>query len=366
MSDNSKKPLRIFLCHASDDKEKIRVLYNELIQRGIDVWLDEENLLAGQDWQSEIPQAVHASDAIIVCLSKNAITKEGYIQKEIRYALDVAKEKPEGVIFLIPVKIEECDVPKQLSHLQWANLFYKLGSFDEKDFKRLIRSLNARAVSAGADLPKDAPVRPKLDPDYNIYRPEPLLIIISGPSGVGKDSVVKRMKEQGLDFHFVVTATVRSKKENEANGKDYHFLSSDEFAKMIENEELLEYAIVYNDYKGIPKSEVKNAMSSGKDVILCLDVQGASTVRKLMPEAVLIFLTTTNETELISRLKTDKAETPEGLNLRIASARQELKRANEFDYVVINHDKHLDETVNMIRAIIQVEHHRVHHRKITF
>jgi guanylate kinase len=203
------------------------------------------------------------------------------------------------------------------------------------------------------------------DPDFNLYKPQPLLIVLSGPSGVGKDTVLQRMKERGLPFHFVVTATTRPKRENEVNGKDYFFVSKDKFARMIEADELLEYAFVYNDYKGIPKQQVREALASGKDVVMRIDVQGAATVRKLAPEALLIFLTTTSENEMVTRLKTRKSETSSGLALRIATARQELKRIAEFDYVVVNADFHLDETVDTLIAIIQAEHHRVRPRKVS-
>ena len=203
------------------------------------------------------------------------------------------------------------------------------------------------------------------DPDFDIYHPQPLLIVISGPSGAGKDTVLQRMKEREFPFHFVVTATTRPKRPNEVHGKDYFFVSSDEFARMIEDDELLEYAIVYNDYKGIPKQQVRDALDSGKDVVMRIDVQGAETIRKLASEALLIFITTESEDELVQRLKVRKTESPEGLNLRIATARQELKRIEAFDYVVINSDFHLDETVDTIRAIIHAEHHRVHPRKVT-
>jgi guanylate kinase len=203
------------------------------------------------------------------------------------------------------------------------------------------------------------------DPDFDIYHPQPLLIVISGPSGVGKDTVLQRMKEREFPFHFVVTATTRPKRPNEVHGKDYFFVSSDEFARMIEDDELLEYAIVYNDYKGIPKQQVRDALDSSKDVVMRIDVQGAETIRRLAPEALLIFITTESEDELVQRLKVRKTESPEGLNLRIATARQELKRIEAFDYVVINSDFHLDETVDTIRAIIHAEHHRVHPRKVT-
>ena len=201
---------------------------------------------------------------------------------------------------------------------------------------------------------------------FDLYSPEPLLIVISGPSGVGKDTVLHMIEERGEQpFHFVVTATTRPIREGEVHGVDYFFVTNDEFAKMIEEDELLEYAVVYNDYKGIPKQQVRDALASGKDVIMRLDVQGAATVRKMAPEAILIFLTTKNEEELVSRLRARKTETAEGLNLRIAAARQEMKRANEFDYVVFNTENHRDEAVDAIQAIIQAEHHRTNPRKVS-
>ena len=202
--------------------------------------------------------------------------------------------------------------------------------------------------------------------DDNLYPSgrRPLLVVLSGPSGVGKDTVLQRMQERRLAFHFVVTATTRPPRAGEVHGRDYFFVSSDEFAAMIENDELLEYAIVYNDYKGIPKEQVRQALRSGKDVVMRIDVQGAASIRELSPDALLIFLTTQDEDELVSRLRERKTETPEGLKLRIATARQELKRINEFDYVVVNPDYQLDETVDTILAIIQAEHHRINPRKV--
>jgi guanylate kinase len=200
---------------------------------------------------------------------------------------------------------------------------------------------------------------------FELRKPEPLLIVISGPSGVGKDSVVQRMMERGMPFHFVVTATTREKREAEVHGKDYWFLFKDEFARMIEHNELIEYAIVYGDYKGIPKAQVREALESGKDVVMRLDVQGAETVRKLAPEALLIFITCESEDELERRLRERKTETADSLSLRIATARKELQRIEAFDYVIVNHDFHLDDTVNKVRAIIDAEHLKVQHRKVT-
>ncbi len=198
---------------------------------------------------------------------------------------------------------------------------------------------------------------------YNIEA-HPLLIVISGPSGAGKDATVKRMEELGYPFHFVVTATTRPKRPGEVDGVDYHFVSEKEFAEMLERGELLEHAIVYGQYKGIPKKQVQEALESGKDVIMRLDVQGAATIRRLVPEAVLIFLTASSEEELIRRLKKRETETPEGLKRRIATAREEMKHLDEFDYVVVNRDGHLDDTVKTIAAIITAEKCRVKQRKI--
>src|SRR5690606_19885988 len=161
---------------------------------------------------------------------------------------------------------------------------------------------------------------------FDLRTPDPLLIVISGPSGVGKDSVVQRMKERGFPFHFVVTATTRERRENEVHGKDYWFVSKSEFARMIEGNELIEYAIVYGDYKGIPKAQVREALESGKDVIMRLDVQGAETVGRLAPDALLIFITCESEEELEHRLRERKTETADSLSLRIATARKELQR----------------------------------------
>ena len=134
---------------------------------------------------------------------------------------------------------------------------------------------------------------------------------------------------------------------------------------MIDEDELIEHAIVYGDYKGIPKQQVREALASGMDVVMRIDVQGAETVRRMAPEALMIFITTENEDELVQRLETRKTETVDSLAIRIATARKELKRVEAFDYVIVNHDFHLDETVDTIRAIINAEHHRVKPRKVT-
>jgi guanylate kinase len=203
------------------------------------------------------------------------------------------------------------------------------------------------------------------DHNFDLPHPRPLLIVISGPSGVGKDTVLQRMQERGLPFHFVVTATTRPRRPNEVDGRDYWFVSKEEFERRIEADELFEHAIVYGDYKGNSKKQVREALASGQDVIMRLNVQGAETIRERAPEAVLIFLTTECEEELVRRLETRKTETPEELKLRIDTLHKELQRIEAFDYIIINHENHLDETVETIRAIIDAEHHRVKPRQVT-
>lgn len=134
-----RRALKVFLCHASTDKPKVRELYRYLKKRGINPWFDEEDLVGGQDWQVEIPKALATSDAIIICLTKNSVDKEGYIQKEIKFALDKALEMPEGRIFLIPVKFEECEVPFTLSRYQWVDLTVESG------YAKMMKALKFRA-----------------------------------------------------------------------------------------------------------------------------------------------------------------------------------------------------------------------------
>jgi guanylate kinase len=193
----------------------------------------------------------------------------------------------------------------------------------------------------------------------------PLLIVISGPSGVGKDTVLESMRRRRLPFHFVVTATSRPQRPGEVDGEDYFFVSREQFEAMIGHGELIEHALVYNQYKGIPKQQVQDALASGQDVIMRIDVQGAATVRRLYPEALLIFLTTRSEEELVGRLKSRETETPESLRLRLTTARQEFEQLGLFDYLVVNADGQLDKAVDTISAIIQAEHHRARPRRVT-
>jgi len=200
--------------------------------------------------------------------------------------------------------------------------------------------------------------------DFDLLHPSPLIIVISGPSGVGKDAVLQLMKQRKLPMHFVVTMTSRPRRENEQEGVDYFFVSCLQFEEMIAQDRLVEYAKVYDDYKGIPRSQIDEALASGKDVVLRLDVQGAAKIRALYPEAILVFLIPSSHAEWLQRLKERKTESLESLRLRVETARQEIKRIHEFDYLVVNSEGQLAQTVDAIQSIIIGEHHRVVHRKV--
>lgn len=188
----------------------------------------------------------------------------------------------------------------------------------------------------------------------------PLMIVISGPSGVGKDTIARGLIDQSPDtFYFVVTATTRPPRVGEVHGRDYFFLSNNEFAQMIEQNELLEYAIVYNDYKGVPKQQIREALASGRDVVMRVDVQGAATIRKLVPNAIFIFLMAESEDAMVQRLRERQSETAQDLQLRIATARQELKRIGEFDYYVVNAHSGQEGAVQQIFCIMEAERCRV-------
>jgi guanylate kinase len=192
----------------------------------------------------------------------------------------------------------------------------------------------------------------------------PLLVILSGPSGVGKDSALMRMRELGFPFHFVVTATDRPQRPGEIDGVDYHFVTTAQFEQMIAERELLEWARVYSDYKGIPKWDVRKGLASGKDVMLRIDVQGAMTVKQLAPEAVLIFMAPSNMDQLRQRLQWRRTDAPDQIEERLRKAAWEMEHIDRFDYVVINPEAQLDTAVGQIRSIITAEKQRVRPRRV--
>jgi hypothetical protein len=159
---DDQRHLKVFLCHSSGDKPAIRNLYQRLRAEGIAPWLDEEDLIPGQDWQQEIPKVVRTADIVIVCLSRGSITKAGYVQKEIKQSLDVADEQPEGAIFIIPLKIEECDVPERLRRWHWVDFF------EERGYERLMRALRTRALAIGITTIKPEETIYELTPEYQM------------------------------------------------------------------------------------------------------------------------------------------------------------------------------------------------------
>jgi guanylate kinase len=200
--------------------------------------------------------------------------------------------------------------------------------------------------------------------NFDLYHPGPLLIVISGTSGVGKDAVLKGLQRRNLPLHYVITATSRAPRADEVDGRDYFFYTREEFIERINRGEFLEHALVYEDFKGIPRWQIDEALISGQDVVIKVDVQGADTLRNLYPEAVLIFLIPRTQQEWFGRLKSRNSETPENLNVRIVTAVEEVNQIGIFDYVVINADDQLEVAVDDIISIIDAEHHRVNHRKL--
>ena len=191
-----------------------------------------------------------------------------------------------------------------------------------------------------------------------------LLFVISGPSGVGKDSVIKGLLEKYPSLAFVVTAASRDPRPDEKHGVDYYFLPREEFERRIEAGDFLEHAVVYGQHKGIPKQQVREALDSGKDVVMRIDVQGAATVRRLVPEAVLVFLTAPSEEDLEQRLRRRGSDSPDQIEKRLATAREEMERLPEFDYVVINRGGKLDQAVDDVLAIVRAERCRTKPRVV--
>lgn len=195
--------------------------------------------------------------------------------------------------------------------------------------------------------------------------PPPLLIVVSGPSGVGKDATLKQMQARKLPFHFLVTTTTRARRENEMEGVDYHFATDQEFHAKLARDEFLEHANVYGNWYGNSRRDIESALARGDDVIMRIDVQGAATIRKKVQGAVFIFLISTLQ-ELETRLRARKTESEEALRVRLNLAAQEMQQRDAFDYCLRNHDSHLNQTVDDIMAILRAEKLRTHPRKIKF
>ena len=192
----------------------------------------------------------------------------------------------------------------------------------------------------------------------------PLLIVVSGPSGVGKDAALKRMQELRCPFHFLVTNTTRPKRAEETDGVDYHFITKERFAEMDQRGDFLERAVVYGFDYGNSRSEVRAALARGQDVIMRIDVQGAATIKRTVPDAIFIMLLPPSIDILEARLRKRRSEPEEYLQIRLHAARLEMSEVEKFDYVIVNEDNALDDTAQLIQAIIRVEKLRVKPRRV--
>ena len=180
----------------------------------------------------------------------------------------------------------------------------------------------------------------------------PLLVVVSGPSGVGKDTVISRMREMRLGYSFAVTATTRGQRDGEVDGIHYFFYSEETFRRMIADGEFLEWAEVYGNLYGVPRRQAAEALDNGVDVIVKTDVQGAATIKRVEPQALLIFLAPPSMEALAGRLASRMTESPEDLAVRLQTAEAEMRQAAGFDHVVVNRDGGVDDTAREIEAII--------------
>ncbi|MFC2069561.1 guanylate kinase [Chloroflexota bacterium] len=202
-------------------------------------------------------------------------------------------------------------------------------------------------------------------PISNNLSNNPILLVLSGPSGVGKDAILNRMRERNLPVYHVTTLTTRQKRTGEKDKREYHFIPWEKFQDMIENNLLLEWAEVYGNLYGVPKEPIKRSLEQGQDVIVKVDIQGASTIKKLVPQVVTIFLIPPSMDELLKRLTGRRTESPADLDLRLKTAEDEMKQISHFDYTVVNKAGEIDKAVSEIEAIITAEKGRITRKKIT-
>lgn len=192
----------------------------------------------------------------------------------------------------------------------------------------------------------------------------PLVIIVSGPSGVGKDAILNRMKERKYPFTFITTVTTRQPRANEKDGVDYHFVSVEEYQALLAGNGLLESARVYGNWYGVPRAPVKEALEQGRDTIIKVDIQGAANIKKVIPEAVFIFIMPPSPEELVRRLTGRSTESASDLELRMKTAESEMQQVCLFDYTVINPCDDIESAIRDILCITTAEKCRVKPREI--
>jgi len=186
-----------------------------------------------------------------------------------------------------------------------------------------------------------------------------VLFVLSGPSGVGKDAVLSKLKESSIPLKYIVTMTTRPRREKEVQGKDYNFVSEQKFRQLIMNDGLLEWANVYGNLYGVPAGDVLEALNQGNDVMVKVDIQGVVNILKKMPDAVTIFLVPPSLDELFERLKQRKTESDSSLEIRMNTASREMEAMKDFDYAVINPDGEIEKAVSEIKSIITAEKCRI-------
>jgi guanylate kinase len=194
---------------------------------------------------------------------------------------------------------------------------------------------------------------------------KPLLIVLSGCSGVGKDAVLGELKDSGYPLRQIITVTTRQPRPAEINGIHYHFISEEEFQTMKNNGELLDWAQVYSKWYGVPREPIRQALARGIDTVIKVDIQGAATIKKKVPQAVFIFLLPASLDELEARLFRRQTENPSDLALRLECADEEMKQLHLFDYIVHNREGEIAAAANQIKAIITAEKSRVKQREIS-
>lgn len=190
----------------------------------------------------------------------------------------------------------------------------------------------------------------------------PLLVVLSGPSGVGKTTITQALVGRGWRGHVVVTATTRRPRPGEVDGVHYHFRTAQAFQQMLQGGELLEHAEVHGNWYGVPATPVRAQLAAGIDVILTIDPQGAKTIRGRTRGAVSVFLIPESLDELVERMNQRASDTAEQRALRLLNAEREMAELPSYEYVIVNRQDRLDEAVEQLEAIMTAEHCRVHPR----
>lgn len=193
---------------------------------------------------------------------------------------------------------------------------------------------------------------------------KPLLMVLSGCSGAGKDAVLDKLEASCYPLKHVITVTTRPRRPAEIDSVHYYFVSEEKFQEMIKNNELLEWAQVYGNWYGVPRKPIKQALDMGQDTIVKVDVQGVAAIKKKVPQAVFIFLLPASLDELSERLTKRQTESFSDLGLRLKKAEEEVKQLHLFDYVVVNKEGEIDAAVAQLKAIVTAEKCRVNPREV--